>query len=211
MTNLNINQIQDGIGKMTYRGVGLLKFPLDYVIYQMIIFEVKPDLIIEIGTYGGGTALYIADLLNIIGKGEVHTVDIYPKLTPEMSCGSDLVIKHPRIKYFNEGYEGYNLSNCIEFEKILVIDDGSHKYEDVLKTLNKFKDIISINSYFIVEDGNCYDLYPKVDYAVWNGGPLRAIHEFIENNSNYIIDRKWCDFYGNNSTFNTDGYLKKIV
>jgi cephalosporin hydroxylase len=210
MSELNLNEINTGIGKTTYRGVGILKFPFDYVMYQMIVFEIKPDLIIEIGTYGGGSALYLADLLDILGKGEVHTIDIYPEITPAMSCGLSLFQNHPRTKYFNKGYEGYDLSNCEGHETILVIDDGTHKYEDVLKALYKFKDVVSKNSYFIVEDGNCYQLYPNVAYSEWNGGPLKAIDEFLKNNSDFIIDKKWCDFYGTNSTFNTNGYLKKI-
>lgn len=208
MTKLDINRIQDGIGKMQYRGVNVLKFPFDYVLYQMIIFEVKPDLIIEIGTYGGGNALYMADLLDTFKiDGEVHTIDIHPQLTPDMSCGSDLVVTHPRIKYFNAGYQGYDLKNTEGKERILIIDDGSHKYEDVLNALRKFNHLIKKGSYFIVEDGNCYQLYPGS--TEWNGGPMRAIDEFLKENNDFEIDRKWCDFYGEDSTFNTNGYLRR--
>ncbi|MGZ8552911.1 MAG: CmcI family methyltransferase, partial [Chitinophagaceae bacterium] len=71
--SLTIKGIDKGHHNTTYKGVRCIKSPFDYVIYQMIIDEVKPDLIIEIGSYEGGNALYLADLLVLYGKGEIHT------------------------------------------------------------------------------------------------------------------------------------------
>jgi cephalosporin hydroxylase len=70
--DFNLKTIEAGHHKMLYRGVKSLKCPFDYVTYQMIINEIKPDLIIEIGTLFGGNTLYIADLLDINKKGEIH-------------------------------------------------------------------------------------------------------------------------------------------
>ena len=44
----------------------------------------------------------------------------------------------------------------------------------------------------------------------YNGGPVRAIHEFLKHTPHFKIDRSWCDFFGKNATFNIDGYLKRI-
>ncbi len=67
----DVNSLYNGHHLITYRGVKAIKCPFDYVIYQMMIFDLKPDLIIEIGTNErGGTALYFADLLDIIGRGK---------------------------------------------------------------------------------------------------------------------------------------------
>ena len=60
----------------------------------------------------------------------------------------------------------------------------------------------------MVEDGIINELGLEKKY---NGGPLKAIKEFISQNSNYVIDRKWCDFFGTNATFNVNGYLRKIA
>ena len=43
----------------------------------------------------------------------------------------------------------------------------------------------------------------------YSGGPIRAVAEFIEKNNNFFVDRKWCDFFGKNATFNVNGFLKK--
>ena len=224
MINLNFKEIHDGVFKTSYRGVPIQKFPFDYIMYQMIINEVKPDLIIEIGTMYGGSALYYADLmdtLNIIG-GEVHTIDIvdleirknifngnFPNLKNDDNY-PNIINNNVRIKRFTEGFANYNLDNCKNFNKILVIDDGSHISQDVLEALNKFSDIVSVGSYYIVEDGNCMDvkLSPQTLDSL-NGGPLVAISEFLNNSNNFTIDLKWCDLFGINSTFNTYGYLKK--
>src|SRR3989338_1442430 len=70
------NTVYGGHFKVTYRGIRAIRCPFDYVIYQMIIWEIKPDLIIEIGTSNGGGALYMADILDKIGNGIVHTINI---------------------------------------------------------------------------------------------------------------------------------------
>ena len=124
------------------------KCPFDYVLYQMMITEIKPDLIIEIGTNKGGSALYLADLLELNGQGEIHTIDL-----PENKA-DPLLHSHPRIKDFKEGYSGYDTGNLSKYNKvILVIEDGSHMYEDVLAALEKFSPFVTNGSYFIVEDG----------------------------------------------------------
>lgn len=190
-----------GHHKITYRGIKAIKCPFDYVLYQMLIWEIKPDLIIEIGTNKGGAALYYADLLNIIGKGEVHTIDIVK------GQSDSFLDNNPRIKLFIDGYQGYDLQLAQGFDTILVIEDGSHTYEDTLATMIKFAPVVTKNSYLIVEDGIIDELGLKAEYK---GGPLKAIDEFMENNKNFIIDRRWCDMFGANATFNVSGFLKKI-
>ena len=197
----DINTISEGHHKVTYRGIKTIKCPFDYVIYQMLIFDIKPDLIIEIGTNHGGAALYMANMLDIIGEGEIHTIDI-----KEYEI-NDLVKDHPKIKRFLGGFENYDLNLTKGFKKVMVIDDGSHTYDDVMLSLNLFKDVVSAESYFIVEDG----VLDKIGLGPqYNGGPNKAIFEFLNDNPNYTIDKNLCDFFGINATFNTNGYLKKI-
>lgn len=200
-TNFNLKTIEIGHHNFEYNGLKSLKCPFDYLNYQMIIDEVKPDLIIEIGTHFGGNSLYLADLLQLRNRGVLHTIDVneYGDLSKLDS--------HPRIKRFLGGYENYDTNQIMEFENVLIIDDGSHQYRDVLNSLNKFNKFVTINSYFIVEDGVLSELGYKESYE---GGPLRAIEEFLKENKKFIIDEKWINFFGKNATFNPKGYLKKI-
>jgi cephalosporin hydroxylase len=199
-TNFNVRTIYMGHQKTTYRGIKAIKCPFDYVIYQMIISELKPDLVIEIGTHSGGGALYLADLLTVIGNGVVHTIDIAP-------ISDNLPASHPRIKFFTKGWEGYDLKETEGFCKILVIEDGAHTYEHSIGAIKKFSPLVSVGSYLIVEDGILDELGMKKSY---NGGPVRAIEEFLKINKDFVIDRERCDFFGKNATFNVNGYLKRI-
>lgn len=192
--------IDKGHHKVTYRGVKAQRSPFDYVIYQMIISEVQPDLIIEIGTNFGGGALYMADILNNLGKGVVHSIDITDKC-PE------IVKTHPRIKLFHEGFEKYDMGLAKPYEKILVIEDASHMYEDTLSAINKFCSLVSKDSYLIVEDGIVDKLGASKEY---HGGPCKAIREFLPQHPEFEVDRSWCDFFGKNATNNVNGFLKKV-
>jgi cephalosporin hydroxylase len=194
----NPNHPRSGHFGVYYRGVNYVKCPFDYVIYQMLLEEVKPDLVIEIGTFNGGGALYISDIISRWG-GVVHTIDIENKeLDP-------LIEKNSNIFTFNDGYQGYDINLSKKFSKILVIDDGSHYYHDVKSSFEKFNGVVSLGSYFIVEDGAIYFESPDSH----DGGPIKAIEEILKETQDFEIDRHWCDFFGTNATFNTDGYLKK--
>ncbi|QED37771.1 hypothetical protein FK178_08555 [Antarcticibacterium arcticum] len=198
--DITVKSINNGHHQVSYRGVKAIRCPFDYLIYQMIISEIKPDLIIEIGTRKGGGAYYLADLLESIGHGVVHTIDIVDEVEPTVKA-------HNRIKFFTNGWAGYDLNLASGFDKIMIIEDASHLYEDTIGILNKFHGLVTVGSYFIVEDGIVNELGFENKY---NGGPLRAIREFVPNHQEYIVDRKWCDMFGINATFNVDGYLKKI-
>jgi cephalosporin hydroxylase len=197
---ISVKSIYEGHHRVTYKGIKAIRCPFDYVIYQMIINEVKPDLVIEVGTNIGGGALYIADLLDSNGKGILHTIDIIDMVNPKVK-------EHNRIKFFTKGWKDYDLKLTRKFETILIIEDASHLFKDSIGILNKFHEIVSVGSYFIIEDGIINELGLETSYE---GGPLKAIREFLPSHPEYIVDRKWCDMFGKNATFNVNGYLKKI-
>lgn len=200
-TDFKLKDIEAGHFHVTYKGVSAIKCPFDYLLYQMLLWEVKPDLVIEIGTNKGGSTLYLADLLELNGKGKIHSIDL-PENKEDNSLHS-----HPRIGLFKNGFSNYETSNLLNYKTIMVIEDGSHQYEDTLAALIKFSPFITTGSYFIVEDGIVSELGREKEF---NGGPKKAITEFLKTNKNFMTDRKWCDFFGPNATFNVNGYLKRI-
>ena len=198
--DFDLHSIYEGHFKTTYRGIPTLRFPFDYVMYQMILSEVRPDMVIEIGTNLGGTALYLADLMNALGNGVVHSIDIDNRAV-------DLVKNHSRIRLFNSGWKDYDIAIARDFHKILVLDDGSHTYEDVAGALEKFSPLVSPNSYFIVEDGIIDELGLSKQYS---GGPLKATREFLSVHPEFFVDDTYCNFFGKNATANVSGYLKRL-
>ncbi len=200
-TSFKLKDIDAGHHKVTYKGIKAIKCPFDYVIYQMLITALKPDLVIEIGTNAGGSSLYIADLLELNGRGELHTIDL------PSNQEHDFLHAHERIKVFKNGFHEYDTSGMSRFSTVLVIDDGSHQYGDVMASLKKFSPFVTPGSYFIAEDGIVTELGLDKQF---NGGPQKAIREFLKEHDNFTIDREYCDLFGPNATFNVNGYLKRI-
>lgn len=184
-----------------FLGVATQKCPLDLFIYQEILYELKPDIIIEAGTAYGGGALFLASICDLINHGQVITIDI-----------KDIGKKpqHKRIRYLI----GSSVSKTIVSQikkiikpknKILVILDSNHSKKHVIQELNIYSKLVTKGSYIIVEDSNING-HPV--YFNHGPGPMEAIKEFLEKNNNFIIDKTREKFL---LTFNPNGYLKKII
>jgi len=181
-------------------GIPVKKCPLDLWIYQEIIFEQFPDIIIESGTYLGGTAFYLAYLCDLIDNGEVISIDILE---------NEGRPNHKRIKYLigssTSEYIKKEIINYVkEKEKILVILDSDHTKQHVLNELRFYSKLVSIGSYIIVEDS---DLAGNPVYRGPGEGPMEAINEFLKENDEFIIDKTKEKFF---MTFNPNGFLKRI-
>ena len=186
-------------GCTRWRGNGVLKCPLDLWIYQEIIYETQPDFIIEAGTFYGGSALFFADLLEILGKGEVITLDITnPPNLPQ----------HHRIKYIlGSSIDPQIISDIksiVKGKKVLVVLDSDHSKDHVLKELEIYSDIVTTGSYMIVEDSNVNGHPVALEHGP---GPMEAINEFIIKDNRFQIDLSREKFM---LTFNPSGYLIKI-
>lgn len=189
---------------ITYLGVPILKNPLDLWIYQEIISETRPDIIIETGTYEGGSALYLAGILDALGgRGNVISIDIAPKGTPE----------HPRVEYvtgssIDPRMAGY-IKEKAQGSRVMVILDSAHNKSHVLLELELYGPLVTPGQYLIVEDTNLNG-HPIPVHATdaEHEGPFEAVREYI----------KWSgkDMWENDVnrgkfgvTFNPGGYLKR--
>ena len=184
----------------TYFGVTAFKSPLDAWVYQEIIYETKPDVIIEIGNFGGGGTLFLAHLCDLIGKGRIIGLDISHEFLP------DHIKKHPRIKFIL-GDACKMLEDVKKLisndEKVLVIEDSLHTYGNTLNVLRAYSTLIKPGDYFIVEDS-------IIQHGLDQGtdpGPYKAIETFIHENKDFEIDRDREHFF---ITWNPKGYLKRI-
>ncbi len=188
-------------GNTSWLGYKVLKCPLDLFIYQEIIYETNPDIIIETGTGSGGTTHLLASICDFINHGKVISID-----TENTNHKSHLP-HHQRITYITGSSISENIINQIESiirekDKLMVILDSDHHKNHVLQELNIYSQFISKENYLIVEDTNINHPNPT-NFE----GPMEAIEEFLKTDSNFIIDESKHKFY---LTFNPRGYLKRI-
>ena len=181
-------------------GVETLKCPLDLWIYQEILFELRPRFIIECGTAAGGSALFLACIFDLLGSGEVITIDIEERADRPT---------HPRIKYLCGS--SVNAETVQEVkgiiknaQPVLVILDSDHEEEHVLNELRMYSEIVSEGSYLIVEDTNVNG-HPV--FQLHGPGPREAVEKFLQETDRFVADREREKFF---ITFNPKGYLKKV-
>lgn len=185
--------------KTFWLGVPIVKVPLDCWVYQEIIFEVRPDLIIESGTGNGGSALFFASICDLINNGRVVTIDIEARVTH----------RHERIDYLLGSSISLKIVNQVrslisDKDRVMVDLDSAHDKSHVLKELTIYSEFVSVGSYLIVEDTNIngHPILPA-----FGPGPAEAVQEFLSENENFIIDKTKEKFL---FTFNPSGYLKKV-
>ena len=178
----------------------LYKCPFDLWIYQEIIVSLKPDIIIECGTYKGGSALFLANICELINYGRIITIDI------EEFEGRP---KHQRITFLKGSSTSKEIENQVsekinKDDKVIVILDSDHSKEHVLNELRIYSKMVTKDYYLIVEDSNVNG-HPVLEN--YGPGPMEAIEDFLHENKNFIIDKTKEKLY---MTSNPNGYLKRI-
>jgi len=175
-----------------------VKCPLDLWIYQEILFENKPDFIVETGTYQGGSAMFLATMLELLGKGKVITIDI---------SQSETRPRHPRIIYLTGSSTDRDLFDrvrgVVEGASVMVILDSDHSKQHVLDELNLYSQIVTPSQYLIVEDTN---INGNPVYDDFGPGPFEAVEEFLRDNRSFVVDENRERFM---LTMNPGGYLRK--
>jgi cephalosporin hydroxylase len=177
---------------------------------QEIISEVRPDFIVETGTNAGGTALFYATILQMLnGKGRVVTVDIGD---PD-SRVLQLPVWRERVEFIRgssvspEVFE--KISNKVRGHKVLVTFDSLHTKEHVSKELNLYSQLVSLNSYLVVQDTQLmgHPIPLRLYSHEGKEGPWEAVQEFIATNKNFVIDHSRERLL---LTANPSGFLKRV-
>jgi cephalosporin hydroxylase len=202
------------IHQTKFFGEPSLNLPEDLFRIQEIIYDIKPDIILEIGVAWGGSTLFFASILENLKKGRIIGLDIYiPDTLKNRIAQKGKISK--RIKLI----EGSSLSKNIQNEitklikglKTIIILDSNHTKDHVLNELNFYSKLVSKNSYIICCDTILNFIKPnKLRNREWgpNNNPYTALKQFLKYNKNFIIDKKI-----NNKilfTCNPSGYLKRI-
>ncbi len=185
----------------TYRGTTIWKCPLDLWLYQELLHELRPELIIETGTAYGGSARYLGDLCDTLGTGRIVSIDTqvfegratHPRVTYLFgSSTSDEVLEQVRAMLPPDG------------GPVLLILDSDHTRDHVLAELRALTPMVPPGSYVIVEDTNVngHPTYPS-----FGPGPMEALEEFLTSQADFVVDDRSEKFF---MTFNPRGVLRRV-
>lgn len=193
-------------------GEPVLRFPQDMFAVQEIIYNTRPEYIIEIGVAWGGSLLFYSTLMEAIGGKKVIGVDIY--IPPDLR---KRIFSHGRISKRIKLIKGSSVEDgtvrkikkiIAGSKKVLVILDSDHTHDHVLKELNIYSKLLSRGNYLVCEDTAIEDI-PALKHRPrpWGPGnnPMTAVRQFLSENSNFKIDKS----IENKLLFtsNPDGYL----
>lgn len=197
----------------SWLGRPIIQYPQDMIAMQEIIWDVKPDLIIETGIAHGGSLIYYASLLELIGHGEVLGIDI--EIRPHNRAAIEA---HPMVKRIRM-LEGSSTAPDIveqvrkaaEGKRTLVVLDSNHTHEHVLAELEAYAPLVSVGSYCVVMDTVVEDMpedcFPDRPWGKGNN-PKTAVWEFLKAHPEFEIDKSI--EHKLLITVAPDGYLRRV-
>jgi cephalosporin hydroxylase len=180
----------------TWLGRPIIQLPEDMIRIQELIYQIKPDVIIETGIAHGGSLIYYASLCDMIDNGRVIGIDIDIRKKNKKA-----IMEH---KYFMQGYitmfQGSSIDETIlkkvkneikSYEpNVMVILDSSHKKAHVLAELEAYSDFVSVGSYIIACDGIAKEVAgaPRTTEDWKWDNPKDAVKEFLKNNDDFVCE-----------------------
>lgn len=196
-------------------GRPIIQVPQDMIAVQELIWDIKPDLIIETGIAHGGSIIFYASILELIGKEAfVLGVDIDIR-----EHNKNEIENHPMFKRIKM-IQGSSIDNSIaeqvydiakDKKVVMVLLDSNHTHDHVLRELELYAKLVTKDSYLVVFDtiieDTPDDFFPDRPWGKGNN-PKTAVWEFLKTNDRFQIDEKI-----HNKLLITvapDGYLKCI-
>ncbi len=173
--------------KISYRGVPVLKWVGDLWNYQEIISRLRPRLVVEFGSFQGGSALYLADILTRISTGaKLLSIDV------DLSRIHQEARLHPAIEWMQASTADPVVASKVRSLRELLpgpvffIVDSDHKKQHVIEELENLRKVTRPGDYVVVEDGNIngHPVLPD-----WGDGPYEALAEyFLRHPADYVRD-----------------------
>ena len=184
---------------LSWFGYRLWKCPTDLWTYQELLVRTKPEFVVETGTLAGGSALFLAAILEQLGQGEVISIDVKPRSErPE----------HPRITYFNSSSLDPSILTEVKTRigsaRAMVILDADHTEAHVYNELRAYSPLVQIGDYLVVEDTNVNGHPACPNHGP---GPMEAVERFLAETDQFEIDHTANRFL---MTLNPRGYLKRV-
>jgi len=177
----------------SWMGRPVIQLPEDLLMVQELIYKVQPQVIIETGLAHGGSSVFYASLLEILGRGRVLSIDIEIRPHNRMAIEAHPLKKRitliERSSVAPETLE--EVRNLISpHEKVMVILDSNHTKEHVRSELELYGPLVTSGSYIVAADGIMEDLIDvpggKAEWTQDN--PKAAVHEFLASHPEFELD-----------------------
>jgi cephalosporin hydroxylase len=200
-----LGRLQDAVHHYRYKGIQMVKSPFDIALYPLMIWDLKPRTIIEIGSKEGGSAIWLADQVrNFDLEAQIVSIDLLRVDT----------VQDPRVTFLQGN--GRHLDEVMTPHFLsslphpwLVIEDADHAEPTSYAVLQFFHPWLNKGDIIVVEDGIMSDLYPDA-FPKCSSGPHQALKRFLaEAGSAYVIESRYCDFFGYNVTWSSNGILRR--
>lgn len=194
----------------SWLGVFVQQDPSDAFAIQDMLWRVKPDLIVEVGTNTGGGAIFYATIMKAYNpNGKIVTLDVVPQprnwnvKNAHRCVGCIVATEHP---WWNDGMITYIQGRVTDKEtrdkvdgfvrdakKVLVIEDASHRYPDTLQNIESIYQWVSVDSYLLVQDTKMDRFVAQLGkkYGRLKFGPMRSVDEFLRKHPNFVVDRRF--------------------
>lgn len=190
----------------------IIQMTEDIMAAQELIWKVKPDVIVETGIAWGGSMVFYASMLELIGKGEVIGVDV---VLPQDNI--DKIMKYPfskRISMIQGSSIDEDIVNQVKArikpgQTVMLMLDSNHTHDHVLDELRMYSPLVTKDSYIIVSDTVVEDI-PAQQHRPrpWGPGdnPKTAVNAFLKETDRFVLD----DYYNAKvlMTFDKGGYIK---
>ncbi len=180
----------------TWMGRPIIQFPQDMLAMQEIIWSTKPDLIIETGIAHGGSLIYYASMLELLGgDGIVLGIDVDIRAHNRTEIEKHLMSKRIHM------LEGSSIDECVARQvataaaaksRIMVVLDSNHTHDHVINELKLYAPMVTKDCYLVVFDTLLEDMPDDlIQGRPWGKGnnPKTAVHEFLKTDRRFEIDK----------------------
>ena len=195
-------------------GLPIIQYPQDIVAMQEIIWRVKPDLIIETGIARGGSLIFYASMLELLGCGRVLGIDVDIRVHNRKEVEKHKL--HKRITMIEGSSTDARVFKRVgafakKHKRVMLCLDSLHTHDHVLKELELYAPLVSKGSYLVVFD----TLIAELPNSFWRArpwskraNPKTALDVFLKKHKNFVVDKEV-----DNKLLVTvarGGYLRKI-